>query len=64
MRKVIQIPQLKQGTICANPNMTTTVEVIRSVRKNVYEVRLSANFHDPKFAGTTIEMQRNQLFPV
>lgn len=62
--KTIQIPQLKPGTMCANPNSTVLLEVVRRVRKNVYEVRLPANWHQPEFAGKTVEMQRNQLFPV
>ena len=62
--KVIQIPALKEGQAVANPNITSVLTIVRRVRKNVYEVRLPHDWHQPQFAGTTVEMQRNQLTPI
>ena len=59
--KIIQIPALNPGDVVANANCAGFFTVVRRVRKNVYEVRLPENWHQPKFAGTTVEMQRNQL---
>jgi hypothetical protein len=61
--KTIQIPVIQPGAKVLNPNMAGILEVVRRVRKNVYEVRLPADFHQPQFAGKTIEMQRNQITP-